>query len=110
MSEFDSSIVTLDEFQEMLDELFLLNGVLNIGDWIPWLEFLDLHGYVKRMKSLKEKFDRFHDHVFGEHRANKEGVKEFVPKDMVDVLLKLADDPNIEVKLNYDSVKGFTQV
>ena len=31
-SESETSIVTLKEFQEMLDELFLLNGVLNIGD------------------------------------------------------------------------------
>ncbi|PRQ46996.1 putative flavonoid 3',5'-hydroxylase [Rosa chinensis] len=109
VSESETSIVALDEFQQMLDELFLLNGVLNIGDWIPWLELLDLQGYVKRMKALKKKFDRFHDHVFGEHRSNKEGVKEFVPKDIVDVLLKLADDPNIEVKLNYDSVRELTQ-
>ncbi|GLT81167.1 hypothetical protein SLA2020_525690 [Shorea laevis] len=36
-SEHDtrSNIVTLEAFQEMLDELFFLNGVLNIGGWIP---------------------------------------------------------------------------
>ncbi|XP_034225112.1 trimethyltridecatetraene synthase-like [Prunus dulcis] len=109
VSESEISIVTLEEFQEMLDELFLLNGVLNIGDWIPWVQFFDLQGFVKRMKALKKKFDRFHDHVFDEHRAKKEGVKDFVPNDMVDLLLQLAEDPDIEVKLNYDSVKGFTQ-
>ncbi|KAF3443615.1 hypothetical protein FNV43_RR13305 [Rhamnella rubrinervis] len=68
-SDGETSIVTLEEFQEMLDELFLLNGVLNIGDWIPWLKFLDLQGYQKRMKDLKKKFDRFHDYVFYEHKA-----------------------------------------
>lgn len=110
-SKAEDSIVTLEEFQEMLDELFLLNGVLNIGDWIPWLDFLDLQGYVKRMKALKKKFDRFHDHVFDEHKANRKGnLKDFVPKDMVDLLLQMADDPNLDVKLNYDSVRGFTQV
>ncbi|KAK0582327.1 hypothetical protein LWI29_024234 [Acer saccharum] len=36
-------------------------------------------------------------------------MEDFVPKDMVDLLLQLADDPNLEVKLNYDSVMGFTQ-
>nr|QUN00521.1 cytochrome P450 92A171 [Tripterygium wilfordii] len=107
--EDGSAIVTIEEFQEMLDELFLLNGVLNIGDWIPWLDFLDLQGYVKRMKALKIKFDRFHDHVFDEHKARKAGVKDFVPKDMVDLLLQLSDDPSLDVNLNYDSVKGFTQ-
>lgn len=108
----EAAIVTLEEFQEMLDELFLLNGVLNIGDWIPWLDFLDLQGYVKRMKALKKRFDRFHDHVFNEHRARRKRFMEdnFVPKDMVDLLLQMADDPDLDVKLNYDSVKGFTQV
>ncbi|KAF3439694.1 hypothetical protein FNV43_RR17972 [Rhamnella rubrinervis] len=111
-SDGETSIVTLEEFQEMLDELFLLNGVLNIGDWIPWLKFLDLQGYQKRMKDLKKKFDRFHDYVFDEHKAKamkENGKKDLKGKDMVDLLLRLADDPDLEVKLTYDSVKGFTQ-
>uniref|UniRef100_A0A5B7BMZ4 Flavonoid 3'-monooxygenase n=1 Tax=Davidia involucrata TaxID=16924 RepID=A0A5B7BMZ4_DAVIN len=109
-SKHERSIVTLEEFQEMLDELFFLNGVLNIGDWIPWINFLDLQRYVKRMKALCKKFDRFHDHVIGEHKARKEvDQKDFVAKDMVDVLLQLGDDPNLEVKLTSDGIKGFTQ-
>nr|GEX76438.1 flavonoid 3'-monooxygenase-like [Tanacetum cinerariifolium] len=87
-SNDEREIVTLKEFQEILDEWILLKGVLNIGDWIPWMEFMDLQGYVKRMK------------------AEKDG---FVAKDMVDSLLKLVDDPNLEVKLDYDCVKGLTQ-
>jgi cytochrome P450 len=109
-SESETSIVTLKEFQVMLDELFLLNGVLNIGDWIPWLDFLDLQGYVERMKAVMKKFDRFYEHVLDEHRAKREGVKDFVPKDMVDFLLQLADDPNNDVKLTYDNIKALTQV
>ncbi|KAK6273696.1 hypothetical protein POUND7_010779 [Theobroma cacao] len=108
--QLETSIVTLKEFQEILDELFLLNGVLNIGDWIPWLDFLDLQGYLKRMKALKKKLDRFHEHVFNEHKSKKKELKDFVPQDMVDLLLQLADDPDIDVKLSYDGVRGFTQV
>lgn len=37
-------IVSLDEFKDMIDEVFLLSGVVNIGDWIPWIDFLDLQG------------------------------------------------------------------
>ncbi|XP_021276964.1 flavonoid 3'-monooxygenase-like [Herrania umbratica] len=107
--QLETSMVTLKEFQEILDELFLLNGVLNIGDWIPWLDFLDLQGYVKRMKALKKKLDRFHEHVFDEHKSKKKELKDFVPQDMVDLLLQLADDPDIDVKLSYDGVRGFTQ-
>ncbi|EXB38962.1 Flavonoid 3'-monooxygenase [Morus notabilis] len=108
-SKSERSIVTLEEFQEMLDELFLLNGVFNIGDWIPWLRFLDLQGYERRMKALKKRFDRFHDHVLDEHKAKRKAVKDFVAKDMVDLLLELGDNPDLEVKLTCDSVKGFLQ-
>ncbi|KAJ3693301.1 hypothetical protein LUZ60_008781 [Juncus effusus] len=110
LDNLEGAIVTPEEFKSMLDELFLLNGVLNIGDYIPWLDFLDLQGYIKRMKQVSKKLDRFLEYVLDEHneRRQKEG-EEFVSKDMVDVLLQLADDPTLEVKLKREGVKGFTQ-
>jgi typhasterol/6-deoxotyphasterol 2alpha-hydroxylase len=104
-------ITTPEEFKWMLDELFLLNGVLNIGDSIPWLDWMDLQGYIKRMKKLSKMFDRFLEHVVDEHsqRRRREGDS-FVAKDMVDVLLQFASDPGLEVKLNREGVKAFTQV
>ncbi|TQD71838.1 hypothetical protein C1H46_042620 [Malus baccata] len=110
VAEYEGSIMSLKEFQDMVDEFFVLNGVFNIGDWIPWLNFLDLHGYIKRMKAMQKKINRFYDFMLNEHKAQKEGVEEFVPKDMVDLLLQLVDGSNdLEVKLNYDSIKAFTQ-
>lgn len=106
----ENAIVSPEEFKRMLDELFFLSGVLNIGDSIPWLDFLDLQGYIKRMKALSKKFDRFLEHVLDEHNERRKGVKDYVAKDMVDVLLQLADDPNLEVKLGRHGVKAFTQV
>ncbi|OWM66570.1 hypothetical protein CDL15_Pgr013787 [Punica granatum] len=105
----EGSIVTPEEFKKMLDELFLLNGAFNIGDSIPWVNFLDLEGYVKRMKALSKKFDKFLEHVLDEHDERRRGVEGYVAKDMVDVLLQLADDPNLEVKLERHGVKAFTQ-
>lgn len=107
-----NAVVSPDEFKKMLDELFLLSGVLNIGDSIPWLDFLDLQGYIKRMKALSKKWDRFLEHVLDEHNERRKGVKDYVPQaqDMVDVLLQLADDPTLEVKLERHGVKAFTQV
>lgn len=60
---------------------------------------------------LSKKFDWFLEHVLDEHneRRSAEGDR-FVPKDMVDVLLQIADDPNLDVKLSRDGVKAFTQV
>ena len=106
----ENAVVSPDEFKKMLDELFLLSGVLNIGDSIPWIDFLDLQGYIKRMKALSKKFDRFLELVLDEHNERRKVVKDYVAKDMVDVLLQLAEDPNLEVKLERHGVKAFTQV
>ncbi|KAG1334334.1 cytochrome P450 71A1 [Cocos nucifera] len=99
-----------EEFRKMIEELFLLNGVVNIGDYIPWLDFLDLQGYIKRMKELSKKFDNFLEHVLDEHKERmlREG-EGFVAKDMVDVLLQQAEDPSLEVKIERHGVKAFTQ-
>ncbi|KAL7118313.1 hypothetical protein ACP275_03G128400 [Erythranthe tilingii] len=108
-SEDDKS----DSIQDMLDEWFLLNGAFVIGDWIPWLSFLDLGGYVKRMKAVFKRLDGFHNYVIDDHQARRkraaEEEKDFTSKDFVDVLLKLADDPNLEVKLTRDCIKGLLQ-
>ncbi|KAF8769022.1 hypothetical protein HU200_007002 [Digitaria exilis] len=105
------AVATPAEFREMVDEFFLLNGVMNIGDFIPWLDWLDLQGYIRRMKRTSQKLDRFLDHVLDEHnqRRQHEGDS-FVARDLVDVMLQLADDPNLEVQLSRDNVKAITQV
>ncbi|XP_019155535.1 PREDICTED: flavonoid 3'-monooxygenase-like [Ipomoea nil] len=105
--------VRLEDLQHLVDQWFLLNGAFNLEDWLPWLSFLDLQGYVKQMKELNRVFDRFHNIVLDDHMAKKKEVAEkkdgFVPKDMVDVLLQMAEDPNLEVKLTKDCVKGLVQ-
>ncbi|XP_047953675.1 trimethyltridecatetraene synthase-like [Salvia hispanica] len=105
------SVFELGELQGMLDEWFLLNGVFNVGDWIPWLGFLDLQGYVRRMKELYKKLDRFNEHVIDDHQARRSGCanEKFIPGDLVDVLLVMAEKPDLEVKLTRDGVKAFLQ-
>ncbi|KAL3638656.1 hypothetical protein CASFOL_016563 [Castilleja foliolosa] len=105
----EKSVVMMDELRGMLDEWFYLNGVFNIGDWIPWLSFLDLQGYVRKMKALNKKLDKFLTYVINDHRARQAIGKDFIPKDMVDVLIQQADDPNLDVKLTGDRVKGLLQ-
>ncbi|CAO2163131.1 unnamed protein product [Urochloa humidicola] len=40
----EGPVSSLSEIKWMMDELMFLNGVLNAGDWIPWLGWLDLKG------------------------------------------------------------------
>ncbi|OEL32947.1 Flavonoid 3'-monooxygenase [Dichanthelium oligosanthes] len=105
-----AAVLTPAEFREMVDEFLVLNGVINIGDFIPWLDWLDLQGYIRRMKRTNKILDRFLNHILDEHdrRRRLEGDS-FMARDLVDVLLQLADDPNLEVQLTRDNVKALTQ-
>ncbi|KAK4269071.1 hypothetical protein QN277_022276 [Acacia crassicarpa] len=98
-----------EEFRDLVDEFFLVNTIANIGDLIPWLDFLDLQGYTKRMKDFNAKFDRFLEHVLNEHEERRKGAENYVATDMVDMLLQLAEDRTLEVKLQRHSVKALTQ-
>lgn len=102
------SLFTLKKLQGMVDEWFFLNGVFHIGDWIPFLSGFDLRGYVKRMKELHKNFDIFFNHVLDDHLNNHKHVSP--NKDFVEILLQLAEDPNLEIKLTRDNVKALLQV
>ncbi|KAD6794726.1 hypothetical protein E3N88_05622 [Mikania micrantha] len=90
----EDSVVSPDEFKKMLDELF------SAERWV-----------CEEDEAVSKKFDLFLEHVLDEHneRRTAEGEK-FVAKDMVDLLLQLADDPDLDVKLERHGVKGFTQL
>ncbi|KAG2581656.1 trimethyltridecatetraene synthase-like [Panicum virgatum] len=102
-----AAAATPEEFRWMIEEIFFLNGVLHIGDMVPWLGWFDPNGYIPRMKRLAKMFDRFVEHVLREHedRRRREGPA-FVPADMVDQLLQLAGDPSLDVPIDRDGVKA----
>lgn len=105
----EKNTVTPKDFTEMLEELFLLNGILDIGDSIPWLASFDLQGHVKRMKDVSKKLDKFYEDILDEHYARRKSIKDYGVHDMVDVLLQLADDPSLEVKLEREHIKALIQ-
>ncbi|KAH6763851.1 hypothetical protein C2S51_015100 [Perilla frutescens var. frutescens] len=111
--EEKSCIVDMDELREMTKEWFLLAGAFNIGDWIPWLGSLDLQGYVKRMKTVHKKMDRFCDYVIDDHIAKRAAAgNNYEKKDFVDVLLQIPEEygtNNIEVELTRDCIKALIQ-
>ncbi|KAF5203650.1 Cytochrome p450 [Thalictrum thalictroides] len=94
-------------FKKILDESFLLTGMLNIGDLIPWINFLDLQGYVKKIKALSINLDAFLERELDRHISRRQDHSS--PKDMLDVLLQHADDPNPELKLSRNKIKSLTQ-
>nr|TKW30518.1 hypothetical protein SEVIR_2G043701v2 [Setaria viridis] len=107
-----------EALRRTLDEAFAVTGaVSNVGEWVPWLGWLDLQGCSRRMKRLIELHDRFYEKIVDEHEERRRragtGDGEFVASDLVDVLLQLTEEdshrPESETKLTRVSVKAFIQ-
>ncbi|CAL5066976.1 unnamed protein product [Urochloa decumbens] len=104
-----------EAFRRTLDEAFTVSGaVSNVGEWVPWLGWLDLQGCRRRMKRLSEIYDRFYEQILDEHEERRRraaaAAAEFVASDLVDVLLQLAEEGrSSEAKLTRAGVKAFIQ-
>ncbi|KAL9235602.1 hypothetical protein vseg_010347 [Gypsophila vaccaria] len=95
--------------KELLDDLVKVVGAGNVGDFIPWLSWIDhLTGVLRSATRLAMTFDSFLDKIVQEHidRLNLQSRDEDkVDKvhDLVDVLLEIQrNDPH----LDRDSVKA----
>ncbi|KAM0937875.1 putative flavonoid 3'-monooxygenase [Dioscorea sansibarensis] len=91
------------EFKDMVVELMKLSGSFNVGDFIPWLKPLDVHGVVARMKAIHKWYDEFLNKIMEDHK------KESGRRDLLSVLLRLKedhDDNDEEVKLTDTNIKA----
>ncbi|ERN20266.1 hypothetical protein AMTR_s00066p00166130 [Amborella trichopoda] len=96
-SYYGSGTKDLDEakaFIEAINDTFTLSGVLNIGDFIPWLSWLGLRG-IRLMKALHRKRDRLMQHIVDEHRKLRSGEGHVFKPDFIHMLLdRKEEDPN----------------
>eukprot|EP01018_Ginkgo_biloba_P005300 Gb_04398 [translate_table: standard] len=86
-------------FKQMILELFTVSGAFNIGEYIPYIEWLDLQGIKRRMKKVHKIFDAFAEKVIDEHveRMKLNWQKDY-SKDFVDVLLEMSESPHTEIR------------
>ncbi|GLJ48398.1 hypothetical protein SUGI_1021680 [Cryptomeria japonica] len=81
-------------FEDLVWEGNFLMGAINIGDFIPWLDWLDLQGLKRRMKNVQHRLDAVFDKIIDEHvehkgrRSAEEGEEER-HKDLIDVLVDM---------------------
>lgn len=101
-----------DEFIGILQEFSKLFGAFNIGDFIPWLSWVDPQGLNKRLKAARKSLDRFIDKIIDDHMANPKET-DAMDADMVDDMLAfLGDGKGIggadsdELKLTRDNIKA----
>ncbi|CAL9207688.1 unnamed protein product [Musa hybrid cultivar] len=98
-----------ERFVTIIKETFELLGGLCLADTFPSLNFLDiLTGSMSKMQRVRRQMDDILGEVIKEHEvkaatSTSERVDEV---DLVDVLLRLKDDPKLEIPITTDNVKA----
>ncbi|XP_051141132.1 cytochrome P450 CYP82D47-like [Andrographis paniculata] len=79
--------------REIIEEFFHYVGLFLPADAIPWLWWLDLGGFEKRMKITAEKIDRVFGEWLAEHRRNG-SAGEDGEQDFMDVMVSTVRGSN----------------
>ncbi|XP_059077672.1 xanthotoxin 5-hydroxylase CYP82C2-like [Cryptomeria japonica] len=88
--------------RKMVEETFYLYGVFAVGDYLPFLKWLDLQGLISAMKKLQKKRDAFMQKLVNEHRE-KQGIH---AQDLIDLLISAVDNQEIQSDSNDDVIKA----
>ena len=98
----EEDVIGSTGFDSLIKEIMLLAGSFNIGDYIPYLAWMDdLRGLKRRLKNAHKTQDHFLEKIIEEHiRVNTENDPN-VPRDLVDVLLA-----DTELQLSRDNIRA----
>ncbi|KAG5618040.1 hypothetical protein H5410_017864 [Solanum commersonii] len=93
----------------LLEELLVLLGTFNIGDYIPWLKWINkINGLDSRVKKVAKDLDAFLESVIEERviRNKKAEYSAGEAKGFVDVLLEIQNGKETGFPLQRDSLKA----
>lgn len=94
------------EFKEMVVEFMTISGI-NIGDFVPFIGWIDLEGVVGKMKRLHKRFDVFLTKLIEDH-VNCAHERKGNP-DFLDIVLA-NDDDNFGERLSLSNIKALLLV
>lgn len=79
-------------WQKALEEVFYLFGIVVVGDFVPWLRWVDLGGHERKMKEVNKELDEIVQRMIDEHRERKlKSCGDEEERDFMDVMIKLLD-------------------
>lgn len=103
-----------DEVRKLVHETAELTGKFNLSDFIWFCKNLDLQGFKKRLKEVRDRFDSIMERIIKEHRLQERIRKEAggsdEVKDLLDILLDIAEDESSEMRLSNENIKAFILV
>ncbi|KAK4362538.1 hypothetical protein RND71_017779 [Anisodus tanguticus] len=95
------------KFKTLVIELVELLGVFNIGDYMPWLAWVNrFNGLNAKVDKVADEFNAFLEGVIKEHKEKKIDDKEEGAADFVDILLQVQQENKSGFKVEMDSIKA----
>ncbi|KAM7273725.1 hypothetical protein ACFE04_028389 [Oxalis oulophora] len=102
-----------EEFVKILQEFSRLFGAFNLGDFLPWLGWINGKEFSKRLVNARASLDGFIDKIIDDHMVKRKSEYEGEGEgegegeaDMVDELLTFySQEPNVDVALHNSSPK-----
>ncbi|GLJ27837.1 hypothetical protein SUGI_0546310 [Cryptomeria japonica] len=88
--------------RKMVEEGFYLFGAFAIGDYLPFLKWLDLQGLISTMKKLQKERDAFMQKLVNENRMNQR----MHAHDFIDLHISRVDNNEIRSDNNDNVVKA----
>ncbi|KAF3442610.1 hypothetical protein FNV43_RR16526 [Rhamnella rubrinervis] len=101
-----------DRVRRLVKETTELIGQFNLSDCIGFCKNMDLQGFGKRIKEVRENFDTMVERIMEEHeearkKDDKNGGDDDGVKDLLDILLDIAEDESSEIRLTRQNIKTF---
>ncbi|KAH7512429.1 cytochrome P450 93A3 [Ziziphus jujuba] len=97
--------------RKLIEEMCELAGRFNASDMFWFCKNLDLQGYGKRLKDVRDGYDRMMEKIMNEHEETRKKKRsqsdEDGVKDLLDILLDIYEDENSEIKLTRENIKAF---
>lgn len=104
-----------DQVRKLVKDTAELTGKFNLSDYIWICKNMDLQGFRKRLKEVRDNFDTMMERIIKEHEdarreRQKGGDGGEVVKDLVDILLDISEDESSEIRLTRENIKAFILV
>nr|CAN62887.1 hypothetical protein VITISV_025543 [Vitis vinifera] len=101
---FQSKESKTNSFKEMIVESMVWAGQFNIGDFIPFIAWMDIQGILRQMKRVHKKFDKFLTELIEEHQASADERKG--KPDFLDIIMANQEDGPPEDRITLTNIKA----
>ncbi|XP_023912603.2 3,9-dihydroxypterocarpan 6A-monooxygenase [Quercus suber] len=96
-----------DKVRKIVKEMCGLAGKGNVSEMIWFCKNLDLQGFGKRLKDVRDRYDTMMEKIMKEHEEARRKEMGDGIKDVLDILLDIYEDENSEIRMTRENIKAF---